>query len=648
MKKNKLSLFLVSSLVSVAALTACSGSTIQDPTYSKEGNILTYTDSFGNKLNYTAEDLFGSYFTDKSSVESMFDIVYKLIVRNYFKAESKGIAKYNDIVNDAKNDVDGVKNTATKNSESNKTSWDEEWQKLLNSNNAKDEDDLLEHFIYERELKEFERQFYEESGGLFSSKTGIEFMRDAKLENDNYEGYIEKKVPYHVRHVLVKLNGTSSSTNYWNDTIDADDAHNLYSVAFKLAKGELSFGEIAQQAKSYSDGSSDKYGDLGIMDKDTSFVNEFKLGIYAYENLYSTNTDKAEKSEISMDNERSYSDIASHGYDISGSYSSAVTYTNASYGTGTKTVYDMGGDESGKISTIPLGAFEALESYANTTASTDGATVNGGDTAYYPRNIIFNKYLNKHFVSFITPNKILSNTSTEWTSSISGSETTTGENTTYDTDTYKGFKEINGQKVLCTTNGNPILVVRAGSSGYQGIHFIVIERSALEETKEGQADINDYYSIKYPNQTGYISDKTTYVNFLNQKTMDIKSRAEEVESKIKEFDSNINKLIYQQYVSKQKIKFNTFKVGETEYDLGEVIDKWIEVDQTKTAYDSSVTWEDTWETYINSLNQQKAERRKLISEVCAIGFTKTKAEKTSGANSLWNEEGGACYVPSEK
>lgn len=644
MKKNKISLFLVSGLVSLAALTACSGSPIAEPTYSKEGNILTYTDSSGNKLNYTAEDLFGSYFDQSSSISTMFDSVYKLIVRNYFKSEAKGIAKYSDIEKDAKNDVDGVKNTAQKNADSNKTSYDEEWQKLLDSNSAKDEADLLEHFIYTRELKEFERQFYEEAGGLFNTKTGVEFMRDAKKASDSYEGYIEKKVPYHIRHVLVKLGGTSSGTSYWNDTINADDARNLYSVAFKLARGELSFGEIAQQAKDYSDGSSEKFGDLGIMDKDTSFVNEFKLGIYAYENLYSSNKTLAEKSEISIGDDREYDDISSLGYDIKSNYNNAVTYIRDA-----EHPQDMKGDDAGLISTIPLGAFEALNTWADTTASSDTASVNGGDTAYYPRNVIFNKYLNRHFVSFITPNKILSNVATAdtWKSAISN-EATIGDSAKYDTTEYKGFKTIGEKQVLCTTSGDPILVVRAGSSDYQGIHFIVIERSALEQTKTGQANINDYYSVKYKGQSGYISDQTTYVNFLNQPTKELKLRAEEVEGKIKGFDTNINKLIYQQYVSKQKIKFNTFKIGETEFDLGAAIDNWIKVNKTKSDFDASVSWEDTWEGYINSLNQQKAERRKLISEVCAIGFTKTKAEKTAGASALWDTEGGACYVPNEK
>ena len=643
MKKNKISLFLVSGLVSLAALSACSSSPIAEPSYSKEGNILTYTDSSGNTHNYSAEDLFGSYFDSSSSISTMFDNVYKLIVRNYFKTEAKGIAKYADIKKDASNDVEGVKSTAQKNADSNKTSYDEEWQKLLDSNNAKDEDALLEHFIYQRELKEFERQFYEESGGLFGDKNGIEYLRDAKkVSNDTYEGYLQKKVPYHIRHVLVKLKGTSSSNNYWNDTITDEDASNLYSVAEKLAKGNLSFGEIAQQASEYSDDSAKEYGDLGIMDKDTSFVNEFKLGIYAYENLYSANKDNAANSEISIQSNRSYADIQKQELDIDTEYSSAVTYKRTAEDKKTMT-----GDDAGLISTIPFGAFEALEKYKTTTASTDSAPVNNGDTAFYPRNVIFNKYLNRHFVSFITPQKILANDDTaDWTdATLADNETTVGETDSYDTNVYKGFVTIGNKKVLATKNGDPILVVRAGGDNYQGIHFIVIERSGLEETKANQADLSDYYSVKYTG-SDYISDKQTYVNIFNQPTKELKKRAEKVEEKIKGFDSHVNQLIYKSYLAKQKIKFNTFKVGETEYNIGEAIKNWMDTQEVKADYDASVSWESTWETYINSLKQQKAERRKLIPEVCAIGFTHTKSEKedANGGKDVWGE-GGVCYVP---
>ena len=635
MKKSKIGLGIVAALASVTALASCSE---VKATNSSEGYVLTYTNSSGQKINYTAEELFGSYFDQTSSISSMFEKVYKLIVRNYFKVEDAGKNKYPDIERDAKNDVEGVKSTANKNAESNSTSYSEEFEKLLESYSCEDEAELLEHFIYEREKTEFEKQFYDEKT-LFGEKTGIEYLRDAKLADNGYEGYLEKKLPYHVRHILVKFSGSSSNNSYWNDTIDDKDAKNLFTVASSLAKGDLDFGQVAKNSSEFSDGSAANYGELDIVDKDTSYVNEFKLGMYAYENLYGTKKDAAKNSEISMDLATTsaegfkYKDIkGSKGLDIAGGYADAVTYTRDA------TKKDLGGDAAGSIATIPYGAFEAMNKWATTTNTTIGETVNEGNSAFYPRNVIYNKYLNRHNIAFITPNDIPANdnTLTDLTFDAANENTVGTASATYAA--MAGFKEFNGQKVLCTTTGNPILVVRAGTGDYQGVHFIVIEKSAFD------ANLSNYYSVKYPGQTGYISDEVTYVNFLNQGTAELKSRAETVSGKIKGFDSsNLNKLIYASYKEKQMLSIGKFTINGKEYDLGAQIDKWIEVSKTKAEFDAANSWEDTWESYINTLNQQKAERRKLVSEACAIGFTTTNGSKSA----LW-EEGGACYVPTQK
>lgn len=658
MKKSKLCLGLVAGLASVAALASCSE---VKPVASSEGYVLTYKSSSGETIHYTAEELFGSYFDESSQISSMFDKVYALIIRNYFKVETAGINKYADIKKNAENDVEGVKSTANKNAESNSTSYSEEFDKLLESYSCEDESELLEHFIYEREKTEFEKQFYDDK--TLWDKTGVEYLRDATLASNGYEGYIEKKVPYHVRHILVKFNGTSSNKDFWNDTIDEKDAKNLFTVASSLAKGDLDFGQIAKNSSEFSDGSAANYGELDIVDKDTDYVNEFKLGIYAYENLYGENQEAANKSEISIvkqpinrgtpNAKYPYADInGDKGLDIAKGYKDAVNYDSTGG-------YDMRGDEYGEIATIPYGAFVAMDKWAKTTNTSIGEVVNEGKNEFYPRNVIYNKYLNRHNVAFITPNEIPANIANTSSTQELVDENTVGyaanaQAGITDYSALAGFKNVIvgyddqeqpiTKKVLCTTDGKPILVVRAGTSEYQGVHFMVVERSPFE-TKVGAASLSEYYSVKYPGQTGYISDKQTYVNFLNQGTKEIKARAEKVSSKIKGFDSNnLNKLIYTSYKSEMKLSFNTFKVGEVEYDLGKAIDKWIAVTKNKSEFDAANTWEEKWESYLNSLEQQKAERRKLVSEVCAIGFTTSNSSKEAA---LWGE-GGACYVPTQK
>lgn len=555
----------------VTAFAAMSLSGCNEVKYSPEGYILTYTNAAGEVLHYSADDLFKDYYQDSSKVSSMFDSIYKLVIRNYFVAEEAGKAKYSEILKNAKNDVEGVKSKAEENAKTNSTNYDDEFDALLKSYSCDDEDELLEHFIYERESKEFNDQFYENN---------IELLRDSKktAEDPNaYDGYIDSKLPYHVRHILVKISD-SGTTNYYNSTIDKDDAIGLWDVANALREGKDSFGRIAQL---YSDDTSaSSFGDLGIMDKDTSFVNEFKLGVYAYENIYNQATKDVE-SRIKMSETL-------------------------------KTAYKDAAEEGSAIVKIPYGAFEYLKTNADVTKDNLNRDVNDGASLFFPRNIIFNKYLNKHAIGVITPDDI---------------ETGSEDFTT------AAFKDVEGLgKILCTKDGQPILVVRAGTSDYQGVHFIVVQRTPLIDEVNG-VKLSQYYTTKRPDQEGYpkAEDGTplqTYVNFLDQEVKEYKSRAEAVESKIKGFDSALNKFIYRKYVESEKIKFS-------DADLQAQIDKWIDAAAFKKSFDESLSWNETWEKYIETLKVQNEEREKLVVEACAIGF------KTHTGTD-W-DEGGACY-----
>lgn len=573
MKKTKTTLGLMVSLLSCAALAGCN-----EVTYSPNGYILTYTNSAGETLQYTADDLFGSYYEDSSKVSTMFDSIYKLIVRNYFTEENAGHDKYSEILKNAKNDVEGVKSKADENAETNSTDYDKEFDTLLASYSCKDEAELLEHFIYERELKEFNEQFYDNN---------TEFLRDSKPTAEKegaYKGYIYSKLPYHVRHILVKVSDTGS-TNFWNSTIDSSDAIQLSDVATSLARTEDTFGKVA---KLYSDDSSaSSYGDLGIMDKDTSFVNEFKLGVYAYENLFNNAT----KSLAGSTNIGINANIASEYKSTSGT----------------------------TIGKIPFAVFDKLSEVNDIIKDDQNRDVNDGNASFFPRNVYFNKYLNKHYVSVITP------------------ELLEGESGANPYTTLPGFNraDVNGDglgNILRTSDGQPILAVRSGTSDYQGIHFIVVQRTPLIDTVS-DVSLSDYYTTKYPGQSGYPtkedrSDKQTYVNFLNLEQKDLKTRAETVENKIKNFDSNLNKFIYSKYLEEEKISFK-------DKDLEKTINKWIDSAKVKSEFDEKISWEKTWDSYIETLKVQESERSKLIPEACAIGFA-----THTGADWI---DGGQCY-----
>jgi len=626
MRKSKMTLGIVAGLLATFALASCDG-----PTFSGDGHVLTYTGTNGQEYHYTAEELFDSYLKSSSGVSTLFDSVYKVVVRNYFITDTEGIAAYPDIKKGADNDVAGVKSKAESAADDNGTKYDDEFEKQLDTYGVEDEDELWEHFAYQRMTTEFEDQFYE---------SNIDFIRDAKkadAENElEYSGYLEKMSPYHVRHILVKV--SASANALYNGEISESEAKKLANVGENLALGSETFGSLAQ-LYSEDTGSAEKFGDLGIMSKSTSFINEFKLGVYAYEAIHNSTTLAQAKAGLGITD------------DMSSDYVSV---------TGSST-----------IGTIPYEAFLRLEQYSDVTKDDDSYLVNEGNAFFYPRNVVFNKYFNRHDISVVTPNSLVAGT-------INGEKVDNENfvgvyNASYAA--LAGFQyvpglnlDVNGDstinsddKVLTTKDGKVVLAVRGGTSGdsgYQGFHFIVVERSAFDDTTNN-VSLSEYYTTYYPGQSKYplytsddpqyVEDannyKPTYVNFLDQQVKDYKSRAESVEGEIKGFDANLKYYIYEKLASEQKIQFNdeltylNTSGQEVTIDLAATIDNWIKATRDQADYNTRVSWEETWEQYIEFLAQQNALRvsGKLLSETCALEY-----QSTAKTAALW-AKGGACY-----
>lgn len=600
MKKGKLTLGLITGTVSLMALSAC-----YNPTYNPNGYILTYTDANGQVQNYSAEELFGTYYYDSSSVSTMFNKIYELVVRNYFNDESHATVLASCQTRASAN-LQAIKEQCEKDASANGTWYDDEFAAVLSERGAATEDDLYQILLYSELETEFEDAFYEDN---------IDFIRDASIANgDDYDGYLVEKDPYHVSHLLVNVDAASGA--YYDGQISSDNAKKLYNVAHELADATLSFGDIA---KIYSDDSesASNFGELGIMDKDTGYINEFKLGVYAYEQIYNTTTSTAAStSSTAMDN--------GEGVD--------QTKTDLTSATGNTT-----------IGTIPFDVFEKLSQYADTTTGYNQTAVNDGNASYYPRNIYFNKYLNKHNVSVITPNTIVEQT---WDGTQLSEDDEVG---VYNAEYARmsGFKTVEGldingdgaiddnDKVLCTSNGEPILVVRGGSDSYQGIHFIVVNRSPFAPVEEGGVTLSQYYTTYSPDSANYPTDSEgnpleTYVNFFDEGSIaSYRDRANQVESTITGSDSHIEQYIFTRYYNEQALKIN-------DPDLETAIFKWIESQEVISDQEAEQTWNETWRTYIETLEQQTTERTKRISEACAISYTAQNKD-----DSLWGN-GGPC------
>ena len=725
MKKSKLTLGLVTALCSVGALTACN-----EVTYS-DGVVLEYTDAQGNSTPIRAVDLFGEqYSTGVASTD--FDRVYEVLIRKYYESGT-GKTLLNDLKAEAEKSVQDIKDQAKKNADNNNTRYDEEFSKLLTSAGVENVNELYEAKLYEAEKQKFEDDYQTDSK--------IEEIRDFGYQStaDNQgnkpygrgsDGYLIEQMPYTISHILVKL---SSATNgeHAQATISESESRKLGQVIELLAGADVNgngkdkantrteFGEIARQ-NSEDTGSAEKYGQLDVMDRDTadSFINEFKFGIYAYEAIYNQANQSVATNPYAATVETHENSGETFKLTDKIKFSDDATYTDMSLAQsadeiaheldpGEHYIKNFFAGTANQIATIPYGAAVALakDEVAKNAFTIDGTDtqmnweVNNNSSTFFPRNILFNKYFNNHRVAVIVPNEIPYNDN-----SIAQPEGRDGD---YLTENFKGVFDdayaalpgfsrdtkdvlpatILGQdsNVLTTEKGQIVLAVRGGSSGsYEGIHFMVIDRSALVEyakplganDKAGaeimkEADYNaarensnvnslsEFYTIYQPKDAEFPSytptgssveeKKTTYVNQLHTTSSNYNDNRKKIRDKITGYNSNKNTYMFQYLLDDGAI---TFAANDIAKNAEVLIRSWIKSKREKSAIDSAESFDNTWATYIeyltaaNEARELKADgSQRLISETCAIGYNKRNSDRNNAeyANSIWSN-GGACYA----
>ena len=286
--------------------------------YSAGGKIISYKEGSNEIQVITADDLLKDYYDDSSKYQSIFDAINSIVIRNYFNnteivkvnavdfercTNRTDLCKFATEVMDDKNINLLVKYmTSEDDSEiskisnwikNNNTSYDDEFNSILSSKGATNEQELTDKYIEELQKETFDTNFYKyHINDVKLGDANIKYTDSEGNQQQVWNGYFKDMLPYHVSHILVKI-GDSGSTNYANGTITEDDAKNLYNVVNEIAKGKTAFGTIAYNNAAIGDtGSAKNYGDLGIMDYSTGYVNEFKLGIYAYENFFNTDDAK--------------------------------------------------------------------------------------------------------------------------------------------------------------------------------------------------------------------------------------------------------------------------------------------------------------------------------------------------------------------
>ena len=740
MKKAKFITGLSASFVTMMALLSCS-------TIRSNGDIVLIY----NGKSYTAEEL----FIDQTSTEvgkAEFDAVYKVAVRSWL--EGAGNEIQTSVTNKTKNDIAAQKKLAQSNADKNHTSYDTEWELILKSKNCETEQELYNLFEYDEAKDAFTEEFYKDDNMFKTIEMGGNLIKDD--EDTKVDGYIPSKHPYHVRHILVKLSQAKENEPLY-DTITEEEAVKLHDVITSLAVGE-DFGVVA---KKYSDdeGSRDKYGDLGIMDTDTSFVNEFKLGTYLFESYFSSSTDdnkdgkdayqarSAKKGLGLFKKEEDYAESDGAKYYANQLAKEIKDPTNKE---------DSGGEtptELNGIGVIPYEAADLLQrgdwtkpegahygvadlTYAS--AEFTKASVNTDNAAFYPRNVIFNKYFNKHNIMVIAPRKITDlNTYTlkgeeEGVDAIGRAKAVVGDprstegisNKRLKDDYYcgvtdnsengytklKGFPTDTGKyknndslnivlddddgndgafSPLRDSNGRIIFVFRSGTGsssssnadGYQGIHFVTIERSpfigkeyktAQETEEEGYKDgvtLDEYYTRYYPTDDktssnykypryeleGRYEDKATYSNYVSEETATCKTRSDAVKDKVKNSTPNLDMSIYHYLLKSNSL---TFK-GDKGEEIRKYIELWEKKSKKATEIKDEESWDSSWKTYYQNLKALNEERKVekvgedeyqggIVSDVAVTiykDWAENKSSATFGAEALRKlfDKGGLFY-----
>ena len=573
MKKSKLSITLVTSFIAAMALTACKDVTKSD------NAVVTFKTYSGDTVELITDNVYNKYRGTSNGISMFYEKILEVLIRNEFKGYggkagfSKGDMNLEQIENYAKNQVQEQKDKAKENAKSNKeTSYKDEWEKILDSYKVEDEEGLKQHFIYEKE-KEVMKNWYagdkDKAEDLKKEFIGLDDEGNKVVDATTGKAKVAAAMPYHVRHILVKVDEASDgNAKFYKGTISEAQAKLLANTVSALASGNYTFSQVAQL---YSeDSSASNGGDVGIMTNAATsgslgMVNEFQLGIYAYDNLF----DEANKNDAKAQNIKD-------GLGITQAVETEFANT---------------------LAKVPYDAFVKIGECADVTADKYGNKIANGSTTVYPRNVLWNKYLNLHNIFLIT------NTTrgeSKFGDASAPEEFKNLATTTLDANApTAGFKD----GILVDEHENPIIGVRS----QYGIHFMIIERSMYDyagrDTEERTSKLSEYYSTKLPGETGYKSD--SYVGYIvSQSSEDYKTRANDVKSKITSFDPTYDYRLYSWLTS----EVGALEFSENAIGLDKDIEKYIEALQNNNLYKQEDGLEKVWRTYDELLDVQAYNR----------------------------------------
>ncbi|MDY5322885.1 MAG: hypothetical protein SPG76_04160 [Candidatus Enterosoma sp.] len=665
MKTGKRSLSLAMSILAIASLTACDDDYNYPDAKWKEGIIVNV-----DGKDYKYDEIYQLFDNSKGSAQAYFNVAKNILAQLVTPKTDTMLSNVDTKIND-------LKNTWKTNARTNNTSYKEEQEKTFDSENVEDLDELREKYISQQQVEKNSQDFYEINANGVTDPSYTYYISEQMTKD-----YVTNQAPYHVSHVLVKVDASSDGEGYWNGKITADNAKKIGNAVRMLASSD-SFGSVAQLV-SEDEGSAKMYGELVTttegsqsvaMEKTTSYINEFKLGLYAYEAYLNPKTKAAEVNtavRASLRVPGQAADSSSFDYKNDTAVSELITDgtlvgKNGAFG-------------------IPLSKAITLGYIADVEKNiVDGSKVDYASETQYPRNILFNNYFNYHGVNFLYDDSdtyeaeflkdaievgahsgetilTLNDVKDKLPSKYAEYEYVTGQLSKIDAGKFKTVEGISdnlynydfdaftkksvltkiptSKRILVEkdTDTNPVIIVRGGSSGYQGIHFIVVNNDPFVNSQ----NTYQYYRTNIPDASAdptsaKSADYSTNPSLINYVKADINSnttynaRRDAVVAAVKASDSNIDFRLYEENIK----KFGADKFNELLGDYAGIINKYIEITKESSELGKNSSLDESWETYIQTLAlQEEITPRGLVPEVCVSAF--------EGGNYLTLE--GICHV----
>lgn len=272
---------LAAAIASIASLTACNTDQTGPSGLKKDGDsfvVATITSVEGQKeVKMYADDLYERFLSTSAGQQKVYDRIRREIIIEGFKANDYfGQDSYKVILEKKNTKKDSL---VKEYKDKHKDKYQEELDKLVAENGAKDLDDYVINYI-----------LIDEVIALLDAKYKDDYTKGTNWDKDNptwqltamqekeLEDYLNLYNPLDISHILVKSGGTIA-----NPELSEEQGKKFAQVCEALFEKKTTFAQIA---RTYSDdeGSGKKGGHLGLMDVNTSFVNEFKHNVYQYVN----------------------------------------------------------------------------------------------------------------------------------------------------------------------------------------------------------------------------------------------------------------------------------------------------------------------------------------------------------------------------